>query len=226
MIDAPGTYQHSLVVANFAEAAAEKIGANPLLCRVGSYFHDIGKLKRPLFFSENQFSSTNPHEKLAPRVSASLITAHVTDGLMLAKKHKLPPCLCDIIEQHHGTSLLHLFYTQEQHHSSSATDDNAFRYPGPLPTTKEAGIVMLADTIEAAARALPDPTPEKIDALISKLIKEKCDEKQLIYCPISLKDIHIIGQTIAHLLRSLSHSRLDYDAELAKLTPATHNPPH
>ncbi len=222
MMDAPGTYQHSLMVANFSEAAAEAIGANAVLCRVGSYFHDIGKLKRPIFFSENQFSENNPHDTIAPRISKLIITSHVKEGLELAKKHKLPDSIQDIIEQHHGTSLLTVFYSHaiaKEGKKSSA--DEEFRYTGPKPQTKEAGIIMLADAVEAATRALKKPTPQKIESTINKIIKTKLDDKQLSECPLSFNEIFIIQSTFSYLLIGMKHSRVDYNKEIENLTTSS-----
>ncbi len=219
MMDAPGTYQHSLMVANFSEAAAEAIGANAILCRVGGYFHDIGKLKRPIFFYENQFSENNPHDTIAPRISKLIITSHVKEGVELAKKHKLPDSIQDIIEQHHGTSLLSVFYSHaiaKEGNNSSA--DEEFRYPGPKPQTKETGIIMLADAVEAATRALKKPTPQKIESTINKIIKAKLDDKQLSECPLSFNEIFIIQSTFSYLLIGMKHNRLDYDKEIENLT--------
>ncbi len=218
MMDAPGTYQHSLMVANLAEAAAESIGANNILCRVGSYFHDIGKLKRPVFFSENQFSEDNPHETIAPRISKMIILSHVKEGADLAIKHKLPTVLKDLIEQHHGTSLLSVFYTQAiSKEGQVPTTDDEFRYSGPKPQTKEAGILMLADSVEAATRSIEKITPQKIENMINKIFKDKMDDLQLSECPLSLNEIFTIKSSFLYLFRGIQHNRVDYVKEVEKL---------
>ncbi|MBH38371.1 hypothetical protein CL658_05000 [bacterium] len=218
MMDAPGTYQHSLMVANLSEAAAESIGANNILCRVGSYFHDIGKLKRPVFFSENQFTQDNPHETIAPRISKMIILSHVKEGVELAIKHKLPTILKDLIEQHHGTSLLSVFYTQaiSKEGELPSTDDE-FRYPGPKPQTKEAGIIMLADSVEAATRSIEKSTPQKIENMINKIFKDKLDDLQLSDCPLSLNEVFMIKSSFLYLFRGIQHNRVDYVKEVEKL---------
>ena len=215
MLNAPGTYQHSLMVSNLAEAAAEAIQANTILCRVGSYFHDIGKLKRPIFFSENQFSESNPHETLSPRISKLIIISHVKDGVEMAKKYKLPKVIQDIIEQHHGTALLSIFYTHAKaDEGDNISSDDEFRYSGPKPQTKEAGIIMLADSVEAATRSLEKPNPQKIQNIIDKVFKSKLDDQQLSDCPLSLNEIYMIKSSFLYLFKGMYHSRVDYDSEL------------
>lgn len=221
MIDAPGTYQHSLMVANLSEAAAEEIGANNVLCRVGSYFHDIGKLKRPIFFSENQFSSENPHDNVSPRMSKMIIISHVKDGLEWAQEYKLPSVLREIIQQHHGTSLLSLFYTQAISKEGVTEPDKEFRYPGPKPQTKESGIIMLADSVEAATRSLKDPSPTKIENIISKVFKSKIDDLQLSDCPLSLREIYAIKSTFLYLFKGIQHKRVDYLKDIKKMDITT-----
>ena len=223
MTVAPGTYQHSIMVANLAEAAANKIKANPVICRVSSYFHDIGKLKRPGFFIENQVG-TNPHEKLSPHISAMIISAHVKDGLDMAKSHKLPKVVSDIIGQHHGTSLVSFFYAQaciEEKKNNSITDINAFRYTGPKPRFKEAGIVMLADSVEAGVRSIEKPTVTKIDTLITKIISDKLQDSQLEDCPLSLKEIGQIKKAFIDVYRGIYHTRLDYVKEIESILNQT-----
>lgn len=218
MTNAPGTYQHSLMVATLAEAAADAIQANSVLCRVGSYFHDIGKLKRPLFFSENQFSKENPHNQIAPRISKIIIISHVKEAYEMGKKSNLPTVILDMILQHHGTSLLSLFFNQALNsEKDSETVDNEFRYPGPKPQTKESGILMLADSVEASTRSLEKATPQKIENTINKIFKEKLDDQQLSECPLSFKEISIIKQTFLNLFKGMSHSRVDYQKEIEKI---------
>ena len=215
MLNAPGTYQHSLMVSNLAEAAAETINANTILCRVGSYFHDIGKLKRPIFYTENQFSESNPHETLSPRISKLIIISHVKDGVELSKKYKLPKVIQDIIEQHHGTSLLSVFYSYAKaDEGSNISTDDEFHYPGPKPLSKEAGIIMLADSVEAATRSLEKPNPQKIQNIIDKVFKSKIDDLQLSDCPLSLNEIYMIKSSFLYLFKGMYHNRVDYSSEL------------
>ncbi len=226
MLNAPGTYQHSLMVSNLAEAAAETIQANTILCRVGSYFHDIGKLKRPIFFSENQFSESNPHDTLSPRISKLIIISHVKDGVELSKKHKLPKVLQDIIEQHHGTSLLSIFYSHAKaDEGNNISTDDEFRYLGPKPQTKEAGIIMLADSVEAATKSLEKPNPQKIQNIIDKVFKSKLDDLQLSECPLSLNEIYMIKSSFLYLFKGMYHNRVDYSSELKSFENSTKQKP-
>lgn len=213
MMTTPGTYQHSIMVANLAEAAAEAINANPILARVGAYYHDIGKMKRPNFYIENQ-TSDNPHNNLTPRMSKIIIASHPKEGVELAKKYKLPSILHDFMLQHHGTSLVRFFYNQvlqtEQQTDTSNTEQE-FRYPGPKPQFKEAGIVMLADVIEATIRSMKQPSPSKIEMILNKSIKDIIDDNQLSECPLSLKEISIIKTTFLNILQGMHHQRINYD---------------
>lgn len=221
MLQAPGTYQHSLMVANLAEAAAETIGANSVLARVSAYFHDVGKLKRPIFFSENQFSIENPHNTLTPRMSKIIISSHVKDGLVLLQKYKLPSILQDCIVEHHGTSLVSFFYSQalhlEKNDTPVVTSKEEFRYPGPKPKTKVVGILMLADAVEASVKALEKPSVNKIEAVIDKIFQEKLDDKQLDECPLSLAELDTIRITFLNIFKGMYHHRLDYQLELAQI---------
>ncbi|MGE4170615.1 MAG: HD family phosphohydrolase [Candidatus Margulisiibacteriota bacterium] len=219
MVTAPGTYQHSLMVGNLAEAAAEAVGADPILARVGAYFHDIGKMKRPLFFTENQVGQ-NPHHGLSPRMSKLIIASHVRDGLELADIYKLPPILKSFIAQHHGTTLVSFFFTQAiqtEHIKSPELEKDAFRYPGPKPQFKEAGILMLADSVEAAIRSMEKTTFAKIEAMIDKIFKHKLDDNQFDDCPLTLKEIHTIRETFLSLFRGIYHARIDYEDEIKSL---------
>lgn len=219
MTVAPGTYQHSIMVANLAEAAANKIKANPVICRVSAYFHDIGKLKRPGFFIENQVGA-NPHEKLSPIISAMIISAHVKDGLDMAKSYKLPKVVKDIIAQHHGTSLVSFFYTQaciEGQKNNTIPDISTFRYPGPKPKFKEAGIMMLADSVEAAVRSIDKPSITKIETLINKVMSDKLQDFQLEECPLSLKEMGQIKKAFIDVYKGIYHTRLDYDKEIESI---------
>ena len=210
MIEAPGTYHHSIIVANLAEAAADKIGANSFLARAGAYYHDIGKLKRPGYFSENQHGS-NPHENTDPYVSAAILTAHTKDGVLLAQKEHLPPEVQDIILQHHGVTPVMFFYHKAlQLAGGQHVDIDDFRYAGPKPQTKEASIVMLADTIEAAVRSMKDPTPKAIDQFIERLVRGKLEDGQLSDCELSLRDIDQICEAFSGILKGVYHERIEY----------------
>jgi putative nucleotidyltransferase with HDIG domain len=219
MLSAPGTYQHSIMVANLAEAAAETVLADPVLTRVGAYFHDIGKIKRPGFFTENQ-TGENPHTGLAPRMSKLIIVSHVKDGLELAQKYKLPLPVQQIIAEHHGTSMVSFFYSQviqtENIKDPDAIKDD-FRYPGPKPHFKECGIVMLADSVEAASRSLEKPTYSKIEALVEKVFRDKISDGQMDECPLTLREIEKIKSTFLKVFKGIYHSRLDYEEELESI---------
>ncbi|MFC1517331.1 HD family phosphohydrolase [Candidatus Margulisiibacteriota bacterium] len=211
LVEAPGTYHHSLVVANMAEAAAEVIGANSLLARVGGYYHDVGKIKRPYFFVENQIGAENPHDKIQPRLSALIILSHPRDGVELAVKYKLPSMIIDIIAQHHGTSMVSFFYRQFLAKAGEEKiNENEFRYEGPTPKSKEAAVVMMADSVEAAVRSLERPTPHKIEALIRKIFKERLDDGQLDDCRLTLKDLDKMREAFLYVLGGRLHSRVEY----------------
>jgi putative nucleotidyltransferase with HDIG domain len=208
---APGTYHHSIIVGNLAEAAAEAVGANSLLARVGACYHDIGKMRMPAYFSENQIGIRNPHEKLSPKMSALIITSHVKDGIEMARKARLPQQVIDIIQQHHGTTLMVPFYEKARQASpSEKIDDITYRYPGPHPKTKEAAIVMLADSIEATARSLDSPNPNRIKGVIKSTIRNRLDDSQLDECALTLSDLHKIGEKFLPILIGVFHPRLEY----------------
>ena len=225
-IEAPGTYHHSLVVANLAEAAAEAIGANATLCRVCSYFHDVGKLVKPEYFTENMSFERNPHDDLAPTMSVLIIIAHVKEGVDLALKYKLNQRIIDIIQEHHGTSVVRYFYQRalQQHEDARAggkimklrEDDipdvreESFRYSGPKPQTKESAIVSLADTVESASRSLEKPTPQKIESLVNELIEERITDRQLDDCDLTLGELKIIAERFRFTLLMMLHSRIAY----------------
>ncbi|MDD4170158.1 MAG: HDIG domain-containing protein [Desulfotomaculaceae bacterium] len=211
LTEAPGTYHHSIVVGNLAESAAEAVGGDSLLVRVGAYYHDIGKLKRPYFFIENQMTAENPHDKIGPSLSTLIITSHVKDGVEIAKEYKLPQGIIDIIEQHHGTSLVGYFYhkAKESDHSESVTDEE-FRYEGPKPQTKEAAIVMLADSVEAAVRSLQNRTAARAEGLVRKFIKDKLNDGQLEECDLTFKDLDSIANAFVRVLSGVFHSRVEY----------------
>ncbi len=230
-VEAPGSYTHSMMVASLSEAAAKAIdAADPLLCRVGGLYHDIGKLRRPHCFIENQ-GSENIHDRLSPQLSALVILAHVKDGLELGRALRLPSPVLDIIAQHHGTGLIAYFYQRALQREAeargvkagddiarvapvtSATDENLFRYPGPRPQGKEAAIIMLADSIEASSRALPNPTPERLQEHIHNMIAQRLQEGELSECDLTLRDLQKIESTFAHVLRGVMHHRIEYPAD-------------
>lgn len=226
LIEAPGTYHHSIIVANLAEAAAERIGANPLLARTGAYFHDIGKLKRPIYFKENQ-RGENPHDHTDAYVSASILTAHTTDGLALAQKYHLPPEIQQIIVEHHGdTPVMYFYHKALQQADGKPVDIKDFRYSGNCPTTKESAIVMLADTIEAAVRSMSDPTPQAIQRFIERLVRGKIEDGQLSHSPLSLLDIDGICEAFSTVLSGVFHERIEYPTvQLGANAPATKHVP-
>ena len=211
MTKAPGTFHHSLQVSNLSEAAASAIGANSLLCRVGAMYHDIGKMEKPEYFVENQ-SGNNEHEKLKPQMSALVIKAHVTEGVKLAEDHKLPNAIIDFIKTHHGTSVIKYFYekAKEDRELKSEIMKEDFMYEGPLPFSKETGILLLADGIEAASRAMKDPTYNKLKNLVGKLVDERVAEGQLSHCPLTFRDLQIIKESFLTILAGTYHSRIEY----------------
>ncbi len=219
LLEAPGTYHHSILIANMAETAAEAVGANPLLARVGGYYHDIGKLKRPLYFKENQIGTSNIHDTTNPNISAAIITSHVRDGLALAKQYRLPLEVRQIVEQHHGNSRVQYFYSKALKEGGDPVDEDSFRYEGDPPQTAEAAIVMLCDTIEAAVRSLSTTSREEISAFIWKLIRGKLDDGQLVNSPLTLRDLNAIQATCANVVYGIFHERIEYPpAEPARLS--------
>ncbi len=213
---APGTYAHSMMVGTLAEAGAQAIGADALLCRVAGYYHDIGKMKRPEFFVENQ-RRENVHGRLSPSLSALIITAHVRDGVEMAKEHRLPRDIIDLIAQHHGTTLIRYFYHQALMDNAGGGEippglEDRFRYPGPKPQTREAAVVMLADTVEAAARCLDKPTPERLETEVNKLVREKMEDGQFDECDLTFRDIQAISNAFLHVLTAMMHGRINYPA--------------
>ncbi len=210
LIEAPGTYHHSLMVGNLAEIAAEDLGANALLARAGAYFHDVGKLKRPDFFKENQLTE-NPHDRMTPNLSTLVITSHTKDGLDIAAKYKLPQSILDIIKQHHGTTLVAYFYHKAlKGEGDTGIKQEDYRYDGPKPQTREAAVVMLADSVEAAVRSMSDKTEAKIEALIRKIIKDKLDDGQLDNCQLTLNDLDKIANSFMRVLSGYFHAREQY----------------
>jgi len=215
MIEAPGTYHHSVVVGSLVEAAASEIGANPLLAKVGGYYHDIGKLKKPLYFIENQVDGINRHDKLEPSMSSLILIAHIKNGVEVAKENKLGQPIIDTIRQHHGTSLISYFYERaKQRKGEYAAKIDDFRYPGPRPQTREAGLVMLADVVEAASRTLENPTPARIQGLVQNLINKVFSDGQLDNCELTLKDLHKIATSFNKILNGIHHHRIEYSESL------------
>jgi putative nucleotidyltransferase with HDIG domain len=211
MIEAPGTYHHSVIVGNLVEAAASETGANPLLAKVCGYYHDIGKVKKPEYFIENQAGGRNRHDRLAPSMSALILIAHIKDGLELARRHKLGPDIADTIQQHHGTSLIRYFYEKaKQLKGAEAVNIDNYRYPGPKPQTREAGLVMLADVVEAASRTLENPTPARIQGLVQNLINNIFSDGQLDNCELTLRDLHKIAKSFNKILNGIHHHRIEY----------------
>lgn len=213
VVQAPGTYHHSIIVGNLAEDAAEAIGANPLFARVASYFHDIGKMTKPEYFIENQHGTVNKHDGLAPSMSSLILTSHIKDGVELARSHRLIPKIIDIIKEHHGTSLITYFYNKAKEMedpSLHAVREEDFRYPGPKPNTKESAIVLLADSVEAASRTLDEPTPSRLRGLVQKIIDDKFIDGQLDHSNLTLNDLHKITNSFVRILTGIFHYRIEY----------------
>jgi len=220
MLVAPGTYHHSLVVGQMVEAAAETIGANPMLAKAAAYYHDVGKIKKPIYFVENQIGE-NKHEKLAPSMSGLILIAHVKDGVELARKHQLGEAISDIIRQHHGTSFIRYFYQKAQAQAANpqTVKIEDYRYPGPRPQTKEAGLVLLADQVEAASKTLTEPTPARIQGLVQKIINNVFADGQLDECELTLKDLHHIAKSFNKILGGIFHQRILYPQPADKKKP-------
>ena len=214
LLEAPGTYYHSILVGNLAETAADQIGADPILSRVGAYYHDVGKIQRPYFFVENQANMDNPHAKLSPSLSTMIVTSHIRDGLEFCREYKLPEVINDIVGQHHGTSLVSYFYKQaaEGEHSECIIEED-FRYEGPKPQTKEAALIMLADGCEAAVRSIAKPNMSRIENTVRRVINERLRDGQLNECDLTLRDLNVIGDVFIRVLCSTCHSRIEYPAE-------------
>lgn len=219
LMEAPGTYHHSMMVANLAELAADEVGANSVVARVGAYYHDIGKITRPYFFKENQLGKENPHDKINATLSTLIITAHVKDGVELAKEYNLPKIIQDLIAQHHGTTLVKYFYYTVKNNSENPDEvkEEDFSYPGPIPSTKEAGILMLADSTEAAVRSINDPTKEKIEKMVYDIIEDKLQTGQLENCDLTLKDLSKIRKCFLKGLTGIYHQRIEYPTDKTKL---------
>ena len=209
LTEAPGTYHHCIMVGNLGEAAAEAIGANGLVVRVGAYYHDIGKLKRPYFFAENQFSGANPHDNITPQLSTLIITSHVKDGIEMAKQAKLPPIIVEMIAQHHGDSLVSFFYYKAKQ-MDEKTKESEFRYEQSKPQTKEAAILMMADTVEAAVRSKRDATPGQIEGFIRTLIKGKLNDGQFDECELTFRDLDKVATAFTRVVNGIYHKRIEY----------------
>ncbi len=221
MVKAPGTYHHSVVVGNLVEAAAEAIGANPLLARVAAYYHDIGKTAKPLYFIENMQGGENRHDKLSPHMSALILISHIKEGESLAREKRLGQPIIDVIRQHHGTALIKFFYEKAKTQAEATgqqVDPQEFRYPGPKPQTREAGLVMLADAVEAASRTLVNPTPDRIQGMVQKLINRIFTDGQLDECELTLKNLHEIAKSFNRILCAIFHHRIEYPEPVHKGT--------
>ncbi|MDD2654346.1 MAG: HDIG domain-containing protein [Candidatus Omnitrophica bacterium] len=215
ILEAPGTYQHSLLVGNLAEAASEAVGANSLLARVGAYYHDIGKIEKAEYFSENQIHFQSKHDKLQPTMSRLIITNHIKEGVELGRKYRLNPMIIDFITQHHGTSVIYYFYRKaiQGIEESNQSQEEVFRYPGPKPQKKETAIVLLADAAEAASRTLSEPTAERLEEIVKKVINNKFIDGQLDECDLTLKDLEVIGNVFLRILSAIYHPRVRYPEE-------------
>jgi len=219
MVSAPGTYNHSVVAANLAETAAEAVGANPVLARVGCYFHDIGKIRRPHFFVENQADIGNIHENLSPTTSSDILNAHVTEGVELLKQYHFPTAIREIVQQHQGTTVKRYFYRQALDQGLDVREDD-FRYPGPRPRSKEAAIVMIADTIEASARTLKDRSTEGIRDHVHRMIQGFIRDGQLDDCDLSFRDLRLVEEAMSNMVVSIYHARIEYPAPVQETAKA------
>ena len=225
ILEAPGTYHHSVIVGSLVEAAAAAIGANPLLAKVSGYYHDIGKIKKPLYFIENQAGIENKHDNLAPSMSSLILIAHVKDGVEIARRHRLGSAIINIIQEHHGTGLITYFCEKaKQLKGDDAVNLENFRYPGPKPQTKEAGLVMLADAVEAASRALENPTPARIKGLVQKIINKIFLDGQLDECELTLRDLHEITDSFNKILNGIHHHRIEYPKRVAEINDGAKKP--
>ncbi len=218
LLDAPGTYHHSVFVGNLAESAADFVGANPIIVRTGAFYHDIGKIKRPYFFIENQVDTDNPHDKISPSLSTLIVTSHLKDGVDLCRDYKLPQIIIDLVQQHHGTTLVSYFYNRatENEHGECIIEAD-FRYEGPRPQTKEAALVMLADSCEAAVRSISRPNANRIEATVRKIIRERLNDGQLDECDLTLRDLNIIGDVFIRILSGMFHPRIEYPEAIKEL---------
>jgi cyclic-di-AMP phosphodiesterase PgpH len=209
LVEAPGSYQHSLIISNLVEQAVGAIGGDALMARVGALYHDVGKMRRPQFFVENQFAGDNPHDRISPHLSYLIITSHVRDGLELLREHRLPRELDPFVLEHHGTTVLAYFYKRALEDATSISELN-FRYPGPRPRSKETAVLMLADAVESASRTLTEPTQGSIRALIDRLIDQRLQDDQLSQSPLNLHDLEVIAATFERMLTAILHRRISY----------------
>ena len=223
-VEAPGSYHHSLMVANLSENAALAVGANPILCRASSLFHDIGKMSQPHYFTENQGDFDNPHEQKNPSMSALIIKSHVKEGIDMARDHRLPKILRDVIRQHHGTTLVKYFYHQAQEKMKQDTlglgdtegtkpDESTYRYDGPKPRFKESAIIFFADSVEAAARSLPKVTQHSIEELLENIFNDRLEDGQLDECPLTLEEVSKIKRSFVKTTLNMLHSRIEYPSD-------------
>jgi hypothetical protein len=212
MIAAPGTYHHSIIVGNLVEAVAESVGVNPLFARVCAYYHDIGKIKMPEYFIENQLTGASKHEKLTPHMSSMILVSHVKEGVEMARQHKLPEPVIDVLSQHHGTTLITYFYEKAKGMPEGSGDlsEAEYRYPGPKPQSRVAALIMIADAVEASSRVLTEPTPSRISALVDKIINHIFLAGQLDECDLTLKDIYEIRKRFTYILTGILHRRVEY----------------
>jgi putative nucleotidyltransferase with HDIG domain len=206
---APGTFHHSLNVANLAEACANEIGANVMLTRVGALYHDIGKMKRPQYFTENQATGVNPHDELSSKESTSIITDHVINGVEIAKKNKLPDRVIDFIRTHHGTTKVYYFYMKEKTVNDQVNEKD-FMYPGPKPFSKETAILMMCDSVEAASKSLKEPTSQKIETFVETIITKQMDDGQFLNANVTFKEIQTIKKVLKRKLANIYHLRIEY----------------
>lgn len=217
LLEAPGTYHHSIMVGNLGEAAADAVGAESLLVRVGAYYHDVGKVKRPYFFVENQMTGENPHDKIAAPLSTLIITSHVKDGVELAKNYKLPQIVIDMIAQHHGKSLVKFFYHKaKETEKENTVKEEDYRYDAPKPQSKEAAIIMMADCVEAAVRSMKETTPGKIEGMVRNILKDRLHEGQLDECDLTFKDLDKIANSFVRVLTGIYHHRVEYPENMLK----------
>ena len=207
---APGTFQHSLQVANLAEACANEIHANSMLVRTGALYHDIGKMDNPIFFTENQSTNVNPHNELTPKDSAQIIINHIIKGVEMAKKHHLPDRIIDFIRTHHGTTLVYYFYKKEEELNGGVVDAKYFRYPGPIPFSKETAILMMCDSVEAASKSIKEPTAQKFDNMVEKIINKQMEEGQFMNADITFKELQMINKVLKKKLKNIYHLRIEY----------------
>lgn len=228
LMEAPGTYHHSMLVANLAEMAAEEVNADPVVTRVGAYYHDVGKIARPYFFKENQLTKENPHDKINASLSTLIIVSHVKEGIELAKEYKLPKIIQNIISEHHGTTLVKYFYYTVKNNSEHPEEvkEEEFKYPGPIPSSKESGVIMLADSIEAAVRSINEPTKGKIEEMVNNIIKDKLNTGELDDCDLTLKDLSKIRRCFLKALNGIYHKRIEYPTEKVKVDASLNDAGH